>query len=151
MMENDCVSTDCPVHHRNDYRETFEAGRSTRVITYVGDYVVFTTDNPDLFTPEGTVEAVKLAMGLKANPPKLFTSGVYRVGPGGTLGPFVGNAEVMTSARVFSSTHGEMPNEAVATEVAGIEGLNKWVDDRLGESHSMIVEQVRDGIIPSGV
>ncbi len=151
MSENTCPNSACPVHFRNDYRETFEAGRATRIITYVGEHAVFTSDNPELFTSNGTMEAIKAALGLSANPPKLFASGVYRVGAEGTMGAFVDNPEELTKARVFSSTHGMMPDEQVAMEAGSLEGINEHVDAKLGDDHLMIVEQVRNGIIPSGV
>lgn len=151
MTENTCPNTACPVHYRNDYRETFEAGRNTRLITYVGEFAVFTSDNPELFTSNGTMEAIKAALGLPANPPKLFTSAVYRVGAEGSMGVFVDDPKALEAARVFSSTHGQMPDEEVAIKAGSLEGINAHVDAKLGDEHAMIVEQVRDGIIPSGV
>ena len=151
MTENACPNTACPVHYRNDYRETFAAGQSTRIITYVGDYAVFTTDNPELFTSAGTMEAIKAARGLSANPPKLFTTNVLRVGAEGSMGAFAEDPQEFTNAKVFGTVHGQMPDEAVAEAAGSLEGINEWVDGNLGDEHAMIVEQVRDGIIPSGV
>jgi hypothetical protein len=151
MSENTCPNTACPVHFRNDYRETFEAGRATRIITYVGEHAVFTSDNPELFTSNGTMEAIKAALGLPANPPKLFTTSVVRVGENGNLGPFTEDPDGLVAATVFKSTHGVMPDEEVALKAGSLEGINQHVDAKLGDDHLMIVEQVRNGIIPSGV
>jgi|SRR5688572_4111483 len=151
MSENTCPNSACPVHFRNDYRETFEAGHATRIITYVGEHAVFTTDNPELFTSTGQMEAIKAALGLPANPPMLFTTSVVRVGENGNLGPFTDDPDGMVTATVFKSTHGAMPDEAVAIQAGSLEGINAHVDTKLGDDHAMIVEQVRNGVIPAGV
>lgn len=151
MTENTCSDTACPVHYRNDYRETFEVGRETRLITYVGEFAVFTIDNPDLFTSQGAVEAIKAALGLSANPPRLFVTSVLRVGADGDLGGLADDPTLMDSMRVFSMVHGVMPDGEVALKAGSLEGIDKWVDSNLVNQHATIVEQVRDGVIPSDV
>lgn len=49
FADEDCPrGTECPVHFRNDEHVTDEITRRVALVTYVGEYVVFTDDNPAL-------------------------------------------------------------------------------------------------------
>lgn len=45
------LGDDCSMHHRVDENTIYEDEEYGRLVTYVGDYVVVTSDNPDLENP----------------------------------------------------------------------------------------------------
>ena len=78
----ECVEGDeCPVHHRLDFQEMDDEDEYGRLITYVGEYCVITTDNPDLMSAS---TLLRLILGLykKEDVPEKFETCVIYVGDG---------------------------------------------------------------------
>lgn len=81
----DCPQGDeCAIHHRVDEVMTDDVIEFGRLITYVGDYCVITTDNPEMENP---VTLAKLMLGqiTTAQLPDIYETSVLYVGPEGTL------------------------------------------------------------------
>jgi hypothetical protein len=81
----DCPQGDeCAIHHRMDEEVIDDDIQFGRLITYVGDNVVITTDNPELENP---VFLLKMVLGKisKDEIPPLYETCVIHVGEEGTL------------------------------------------------------------------
>ena len=72
---------ECPVHFRVDEEYLDVTGQYARLISYVGDYVVITDDNPALMSPAFLVKLL-LGQTSKADIPPRFTTGIFKVGEG---------------------------------------------------------------------
>lgn len=81
MNVEDCPLGDlCPVHFRNNEEILDEDREAGRVITYCGEYVVITCDNPDL---DSLTTLMKLVLGLeKIDDIQLYETCVLHVGTG---------------------------------------------------------------------
>lgn len=76
---DDCpLGDECPVHFRNDEEEIVEEEKYGRLITYVGEYVVTTGDNPDSMSPAVLVGA--LLTGRFDLLPEMYETVVIHVG-----------------------------------------------------------------------
>ena len=78
----ECVEgDDCPIHHRLDFQEMDDEDEYGRLITYVGEYCVITTDNPSLMS---AAVLLRLILGLyeKEDVPDKFETCVIKVGDG---------------------------------------------------------------------
>lgn len=78
----DCPQGDaCAIHHRNDEEIIDEDIEFGRIITYVGEYAVITTDNPELENP---IFLLKMILGQvsKDKLPDLYETCVIHVGDG---------------------------------------------------------------------
>lgn len=118
------LGDDCSIHHRVDERVLIEDGQYGRIITYVGDYVVITEDNPELSEP---LVIMRLALGMmkQEDIPPLYETCVIHVGEGGTLAD-LRNADQKTQASAvrFAETHNSWDNfeEAHNVVLSGVQG-----------------------------
>lgn len=106
---DDCTAEDCPVHARNDMKET---GEHYAAITYVGEYCVYT----DLKAPEDTLESF---FDFLTGQNRSWDNIVFRVGDG-TLG----EAAKDPKAIVYSYISGT-PGWAMATHEDMVNGIMK--------------------------
>lgn len=110
LTGEDCPQGDeCAIHHRNDEEVIDEEAEFGRLITYVGDYVVITSDNPDLDNP---ILLLKLAVGLvkPEDIPPTYETCVIHVGSG-TVADLraLGKSEQLSSIR-FVQQHDDWGN-----------------------------------------
>lgn len=113
---------ECAVHHRNDEEVIDDDSQFGRMITYVGEYVVVTTDNPELESP---VTILKMVLGQLTPDtlPPLYETCVVHVGTEG----------VLADVRKFSS---EERREAIRF----IQKHDSW--ENFQEAHKAILEGV---------
>lgn len=85
-VENeDCpMGDECPVHHRLDEAYFDEDERYGRIISYVGEYAVITTDNPEMENPYVAL-GVLLGKIKPEDLPPYYETCVIKVGAEGTL------------------------------------------------------------------
>lgn len=72
---------ECAVHHRVDDAYQDEKSQYARYITYFGDYVVITEDNPELESPLFLLKAILGQVTKETLPPRWETS-IFHVGSG---------------------------------------------------------------------
>lgn len=84
VMENaakaldECPAGDeCPIHHRLDAERYDDDMEFAACVTYVGEFVVITDDNPELSSPAGAL-AYLLGEGVV----KTYQTAAYRIGDG---------------------------------------------------------------------
>jgi len=121
----DCPAGDeCPVHHRLDAEMAHEDIEYGSAITYVGDYVVFSGDNPRKVDPlvQLVAKAFRLEDQIGEDEPQYQTAVLY-VGPEGTLSDFLDVSGALSSATKFVQRH------------------DSW--DNFFEAHDMIVDAVK--------
>lgn len=126
--EEDCPMGDkCAIHHRNDETEIDEAERYGRIISYIGEYVVITDDNPEAINPQN---ALKIAFGLMKpeDLPCVYETIVVHVGDGAL-------------ATVSKGTTEEQQKAAIRFR----ETFNEW--EKFKNSHELVSEGVRNGLI----
>lgn len=116
---------DCPIHFRVD-EEYFEDGALyARMITYMGDYVVITEDNPELGSPNVILKAV---LGtLKKGDVKPWETAVYHVGKGA-----IADIESLPVERQRETLRYSYKHDV-------------W--DRIRTEHEVVVFMLRDGLI----
>ncbi len=115
------MGLECGVHHRVDESTLDEGSEYARYISYVGEYVVVTDDNFDLY---GSPTALlSLIFGIKSDEPRWETV-VYRVNEGTLSGLTMDN---IAERRKYRFTH------------------NDW--DAVKEMHELTVLGVREGMI----
>lgn len=112
------AGAECPVHHKNDGQVIDHESEYACLITYVGDKVVYTTDNGDPFIQLLTVKLTGVIM------PR-FATEVLHVGEGALFDAF--EEENMLTACVFRQEHDSWPN--------------------IEDAHDMIVDGVRNGTL----
>lgn len=121
----DCpLGDDCSVHHRVDEVTVIENERYCRLISYVGDFVVVTDDNPDLFTID---TLIRLAMGQvrQSDIPDLYETSVIRVDDKAIADLRLLSTQEMEDRVVFRLKHGE------------------W--DKIREVHDSVIKDTSDG------
>jgi len=82
---------ECAVHHRVDEEYVLEGSQYVRFITYLGEYVVVTEDNPELESPTFLIRLILGVVKKEDVPPRWETS-IFHVGDG-TIGD-IGNLPV---------------------------------------------------------
>lgn len=127
LTGEDCPQGDaCAIHHRNDEEIIEESVQFGRLITYVGDYVVMTTDNPDLENP---LFLIKMLFGQvkKEDIPDLYETCVIRVGEGALADLRSQDDDVRRDSIRFVQKH------------------NSW--DGFKDAHALVVNGVREDFI----
>lgn len=122
---DDCpLGDDCPVHFRVDEELMNDHTKFGRIITYVGDYVVLTTDNAELQSP---VVILKALLGDITTMPPMYETCVIRVGDG---------ALADLRAR---------PRAEQLSSIRFVQKHDSW--ENFKEAHSAIVSGVREDLI----
>lgn len=127
MDGEDCPMGDaCAIHHRNDEETLDDDEEFGRLITYVGDYMVVTSDNPDLEDPR---VMLRILLGLynADNAPALYDTTVLKVGEG-----------AMADLRALS-------REDQKRSIRFVQQHNEWANFKA--AHEAVVQGVRDGLI----
>lgn len=97
---------ECPIHFRVDEEYFDKSQRYARLITYLGDYVVVTGDNPKLESPLFLIQLVLGAVKKKDLPPRWVTDVIY-VGEGAIADAFDKPAEEIRTTLRYSTEHNE--------------------------------------------
>lgn len=127
LTGEDCPQGDaCAVHHRSDEEIIDNEIEFGRIITYVGDYVVITTDNPELENP---LLLARMLLGqIKSEDiPQVYETCVIHVGDG-------------TLADVRTLDKDERNNS-----VRFIQKHDEWGNFK--DAHSVVVNGVKGGLI----
>lgn len=121
---------ECAVHFRNTEEYIEESIEYARFITYVGEYVVITDDNPEAVDVVATLKAV-LGIGTAPKPGDRWETSIYHVG-GGTVSDLADKTiEERKQAFRYHSTHDvwdQVPAEhraAVSSLEAGLIDVSK--------------------------
>jgi|SRR5690349_4688401 len=123
----DCPQGDaCAIHHRNDEEILDEEIEFGRIITYTGEYVVITTDNPELESPIFLLKTILGQLNGEGVPP-LYETCVIRVGDGAL-------ADLRT-----------LGIEDRANAVRFIQKHNDWRNFK--DAHSVVVNGVKEELI----
>ena len=102
-----CVEGDeCPIHHRLDFEELNSHIEYGRIVTYDGDYVVITGDNPELDSPT-VVLGLILGLYSKDNVPDKFETCILSVGTGSVGDLFKLTAADRDKAVRYIHTHSD--------------------------------------------
>lgn len=111
----------CAVHYRNDEEVINEEIQFGRLITYTGEYVVVTSDNPDLENP---VFILKMVLGQvdKGQIPPLYETCVIHVGDGSLADLRAKDEDARLASIRFIQKHNEWDNfkDAHAVVVNGV-------------------------------
>lgn len=118
------MGDDCCVHHRVDGESMDDEAQYGMIVTYLGEYAVMTSDNPELSPAE---LMARLVFSLRGNLPDAYETVVIRVGKG-------------TLADV-----GKLPFDDQADSIRYVETHNEWGDFR--DTHEAIVSAVEAGLI----
>lgn len=103
----DCPQGDaCAIHHRNDEEIIDEEIEFGRIITYTGEYVVITTDNPELENP---IFLLKMILG-QADLPDLYETCVIHVGDGSLADLRALDKDAQRQSIRFVQKHSEWKN-----------------------------------------
>jgi hypothetical protein len=123
----DCPQGDaCAIHHRNDEEIIDDEIEFGRIITYTGEYVVITTDNPELENP---IFLLKMILGQvkDENVPPLYETCVIHVGDGAL-------ADLRT-----------LDKEDRANTVRFVQRHNEWSNFK--DAHNVVVNGVKEELI----
>lgn len=118
---------ECAIHHRVDEEIIDEEEEYGRIITYIGDYVVITCDNPALENPYLMIKVLTGTIKEEEIPPTYETC-VFYVGKEGA----------------FSSLR-ELPEGERPKALRFVEQFDKWAAFRT--AHEMVVSGVKGGDI----
>ena len=123
----DCPQGDaCAIHFRNDEEILDNEIEFGRIITYVGDYMVTTTDNQELDNP---ATFIKLALGLvKPDEIKKYETTIIKVGDGPLANLRVLSYDEQSEAIRFIQLHDSWANFKGAHE-AVVESLKLGLID----------------------
>jgi hypothetical protein len=125
VQDEECLQGDvCPIHHRVDEVYLDEEYEYARLITYVGEYVVLTDDNP---AASSAVALVKMLFGGPAAHLPTWETAVYWVGDGTLSDLLLEDFDERSKGLRYAETHDDWEH------VSGI--------------HETIVEGVRAGLI----
>lgn len=116
----DCPAGDgCPVHHRLDAETSHDEIKYGSAIAYVGDYVVFSGDNPRKVDPlvRMIAKAMQMEGELGAEDEPQYQTSVLYVGPKGTLSDFLDTPGALSEATRFTQKHDEWDNFFSAHEM----------------------------------
>ncbi len=141
------LGDDCSMHHRVDESTINDEEEYGRLVTYIGDYVVVTSDNPDLENPvtlftllvketqlaeftnqigdrEPTPEEAAQLFELNASLPALYETCVMHVGDGAIADLRKLDAKGQWASVRFVEQHSEWSNFRTAHEmvVSGVQG-----------------------------
>lgn len=117
---------DCAIHHRNDEEIVDDEIEFRRIITYIGEYAVITTDNPELENP---IFLLKMILGAveEENIPPLYETCVIHVGDG-----------ALADLRVLDS-------DARRETVRFVQKHNEWKNFK--DAHNVVVNGVKEELI----
>lgn len=114
------AGSNCPVHHRVD--STINEPGYFSAISYVGEYAVFTGNNP-----AGGLSGI-ISAALAGRPcPDMFVTSVFKVGANGSLYDTYNEATKATSDPHFTQTHDDL--------------------DNVENAHLMVVESVKNDLL----
>lgn len=123
----DCPQGDaCAIHHRNDEEVINDEIEFGRIITYTGEYVVITSDNPELENP---IFLLKMILGQvkEADLPELYETCVIHVGDGS-----------LADLRALDK-------DAQRQSIRFVQKHNEWKNFK--DAHSVVVNGVKEGLI----
>lgn len=118
---------ECAVHHRNDEEILDEDTEFGRIISYVGDYCVITTDNPELENP---ITILKLVLG-QITPDQLPP--IYE-----TAVVFVGEEGVLADVR-------KLDVEGRRKAIRFVQTHDEWANFR--DAHNVVANGVKEGLL----
>lgn len=123
----DCPQGDaCAIHHRNDEEILDDEIEFGRIITYTGEYVVITSDNPELENPIFLLKMI-LAQVDENSVPALYETCVIHVGDGS-----------LADLRALDG-------DAQARSIRFVQKHNEWKNFK--DAHTVVVNGVEDGLI----
>lgn len=123
----DCPQGDaCAIHHRNDEEIIDDEIEFGRIITYTGEYVVITSDNPELENP---IFLLKMILGQvkEADLPELYETCVIHVGDGSLADLRALDKDAQRQSIRFVQKHKEWKN--------------------FKDAHNVVVNGVKEGLI----
>lgn len=124
---NDCpLGEDCAVHHRNDEEVIDEDTKFGRIMTYAGDYLIATSDNPELDDPFLIMKMLSGRVEQEDIPP-MYETCVIWVGEGALADTRMLNFEDQVKSIRFIQKH------------------NEWSNFRA--AHDLVVESVKSGLL----
>jgi len=117
---------DCAVHFRNDEVIIDEEEQFGRLITYVGKYVVITSDNPELTSPDVLLRV--LLKGQRDTLPPLYETCVVYVAEGALADVRKLSKKAQVSSIRFVQAHDDWDNfESAHQAIVG--GVSEgWID-----------------------
>lgn len=118
------MGDDCAIHFRNNEEKLVAEFEGGRIVTYEGDYVIITDDNPDLYSP---MIAMKMMLDPNAPMPPRYETAVIRVGEGALADLRELSYDDQEKTVRFTQQHDEWSNFKAA--------------------HEMIVDGVKNGIL----
>lgn len=127
MNGEDCPQGDaCAVHHRNDEEIIHDDIEFGRIITYVGENAIITSDNPELTDP---IIQIKAAFGLLSpeDAPQAYETCVINVGEG-----------ALADVRALDK-------DAAVRSIRFVQQHDDWSNFK--NAHLTVVEGVRNGLI----
>lgn len=127
MDGEDCPQGDlCAIHHRNDEEVLDNQSEYGRIITYVGEYAVLTSDNPALLSPSFMLKMIFGGVSKDEIPP-MYETCVMHVGDGSIADLRKLDSVDRSNSIRFIQTHDDWSNFRGA--------------------HDAIVDGVREGLI----
>ncbi len=127
MDGEDCPRGDlCAIHHRNDEEVIDEEVKFGRLITYTGEYVVITSDNPELENPILLLQMI-LGQIEKGDIPALYETCVIHVGGGSLADLYTLDRDAQRQSTRFVQKH------------------NEWKNFK--DAHNVVVNGVKEGLI----
>lgn len=121
------LGDNCAIHHRVDEEIMDDEAEGGRIVTYLGDYVVITSDNPDYEDPRLLFRILTNSIKPEDLPP-LYETCVLHVGPEGS----------MADLR-------KLDDDAQWNAVRFVEQHNSWVNFK--NAHELVVNGVKGGDI----
>lgn len=122
---DDCpLGEKCSIHFRVDEETINNDAEFGRLITYVGEYMIMTTDNPDIQDPR---MILKILTGKLDDLPQVYETCVMRVGDGALADIRSLDAEGRRDALRFVQKH------------------DSW--ENFKNAHEAVVQAVKDGLI----
>lgn len=120
------LGEECPIHHRIDSEVMNDDEESGRIVTYVGEFVVITSDNPDFEDPIMLLRILTNSISAEKIPP-MYETCVMRVGEG-----------AMADLRTLSS-------DEQWDSIRFVEKHDSW--ENFKSAHEMVVNGVKGGDI----
>lgn len=140
------MNATCPIHGRNDVKDAVENDVAARAVTYLGEYVVATLDNPEYQSPLGM-----LATLLGEPAPGMFMHLVVKVDETGCLGDVL-DSGTLKDKTIFRETFLPADDSRLDKFIDELEAgvsdkFNAELTTIMHESHDLVVDSVRNKVI----
>lgn len=123
----------CPIHARNDYFRLEEESGFVKIITYAGEYAVYTKNNN--VTGDQYIDS----MMMYGQPPAAYVTTVFKVGTQGVMWDIFGGYDDETPESF------EKAKAHTESLITFREGHSDW--GNVDEAHDMVVEGCQNGIL----